>query len=230
MKHLLSAVILALIALAAPAVQAQIVVPEALSQAGHGNWRAIGRIDVRTDRGTATCTGTLVTTTTVLTAAHCVLSDRTGKVVDPGRLTFNAGLYRGRAVARATARAIDLPRNFTVKSQVSQSDIWADLAVITLAAPITGIAPIPVARRGLKSEFRVLGYRFDRPDVMTDYRRCYLLRGGGRALRLSCGVASGTSGAPVLFQTATGWATAGVISSGNDFEVIAAPVSPDMVR
>ena len=211
-------------------VSAQIVVPDALTASEHTNWRAIGRVDVRIGNRGSSCTGTLVTPTTVLTAAHCVVSDKSGTFAKPSQVTFSTGFFRNRAAARVRAAAIELPRNWQLKPEMSRRDIWADLAIIRLAQPVENVRPIPVARRGLTREFRVLGYRFDRPDRMTDYRRCFLLRGGGRALLLSCGVASGTSGAPVLFQTSSGWATAGVVSSGNEFEVIAAPVSPDLVR
>jgi len=65
-------------------------------------WVAIGRIN-RESGGF--CTGTLVRSDVVVTAAHCLLNTRTQRRIAPTRLHFLAGYNRGDFKAHARGRA-----------------------------------------------------------------------------------------------------------------------------
>src|SRR5713101_7130540 len=57
-------------------------------------WRAVGKLQAISTNFRASCTGTLVGPSTVLTAAHCVYNPRTQTNFSPGSLHFFIG-YSG---------------------------------------------------------------------------------------------------------------------------------------
>src|SRR4051795_12623482 len=68
-------------------------------------WRALGR--VQTELG-GRCTGFLVESRTVLTAAHCLYRRSTGSYVQPGSVHFLLGYDRGRYAAHARVAGFTL--------------------------------------------------------------------------------------------------------------------------
>ena len=69
-------------------------------------WEAVGRIDLGKD---GFCTGTLIATDLVLTAAHCVY-DGAGKPVDPGKITFRSGFAEGVTEVLAYGTAVKIQK------------------------------------------------------------------------------------------------------------------------
>jgi secreted trypsin-like serine protease len=66
-------------------------------------WEAVGRLNIA---GKAFCTGSLVSETIVLTAAHCLFDAESGAAFDPTSIEFLAGWRDGRAAAyRGVRRA-----------------------------------------------------------------------------------------------------------------------------
>lgn len=175
-------------------------------------WRALGR--VQTEIG-GRCTGVLVGPRTVLTAAHCLVSSRTGSFVQPRSVHFLLGYDRGEWAARAGVTGFVAGPDY----RPGRGPAGADWALLTLDAPLgtpdrvlmllrTPPAPRTAAMLG--------GYQQDRPEVLLADTGCRVIGvqrhpGGTAALAHDCAGTRGSSGAPLLVRDAAGrWAVAGV--------------------
>lgn len=82
------------------------------------------------------CGGTLTTPTTVVTAAHCVVSDR-GTVMAPSAILIGVGADLGSPSLRVVRVAAVTPNPaYDTKSAAN------DIAVLTLAEPVTDVTPL----------------------------------------------------------------------------------------
>jgi hypothetical protein len=119
-------------------------------------WEAVGRIDIR-DGGF--CTGALVATNLVLTAAHCVFDDA-GRPVDPARLTFRAGYGGGETVAEGRVQRTVAHPGYDPVTPVSPQNVRHDVALLELAQPIPAAvaAPYSVVSPGKGTAVSVLSY------------------------------------------------------------------------
>lgn len=114
-------------------------VPRIINGAPTADFPAVAALVIRDAGGESLCTGTLVSRSVILTAAHCVASGATAirAFFFPNGDTENA--YD--AVAYAINPEFDFP--------------FADLSVVLLEAPVVGIEPAPLASR--KPRRRKLG-------------------------------------------------------------------------
>ncbi|MFY8194492.1 MAG: trypsin-like serine peptidase, partial [Novosphingobium sp.] len=93
------------------------------------------------------CTGTLIATDLVLTAAHCLFDRQTGQPEDIGRIRFRAGLRDGEAVAEVAAVRAVAHRGYDPRERTGEHSIRHDLALVQLAAPIPAAVAAPFAVR-----------------------------------------------------------------------------------
>jgi len=160
-------------------------------------WSAVGRLDT----GVSFCSATLIAPDLVLTAAHCLYHPRTNVRFDAGDLTFSAGLRHGRAEAvRSVRRMMELP-GYVAEEGEEIEMIGLDLALLELQRPIanSSITPIPTGRTGRRSTpVTVVSYGQDREAHASIEEDCDILSRNGSVRTLSCEVASGSSGSPVL--------------------------------
>lgn len=160
-------------------------------------WSAVGRLDT----GASFCSATLIAPDLVLTAAHCLYHPRTNAAFVPEDLTFSAGLRNGRAEAvRSVRRMLVLP-DYRPQYGEEIEMIGRDLALLELQHPITqsSIVAIPTGRTGRgRDPVTVVSYGQNREAHASIEEDCDILARSGSVRSLSCEVASGSSGAPVL--------------------------------
>ena len=140
-----------------------------LTATEHVPWRGVGRVNVAGLRDRSMCTGTLVAEDLVITAAHCVISPRTGKVQPVNDVYFVAGWRRGQKVASRRAIEITTHPGYAYAQNPGFDEIGADLALIRLDAPIP-VAQAPFFAVGDHMSVRV--WKVARPSAYWRNASC----------------------------------------------------------
>lgn len=177
-------------------------------------WEAVGRLDLGTH---GFCTGTLIATDLVLTAAHCLFDRERGVAEDVGAMRFRAGLRDGEAVAeQRVLRAVAHP-GYDPFEPLGENSVRHDLALVQLASPIPSAvaAPFVVKDPGGVRSVSVVSYAQGREDALSWQRACTVLGQQDGLLAFNCDVDFGSSGAPV-FDASEGRARiVSIISAGH---------------
>jgi len=183
---------------------------------------------------TIQCSGTLVGCDTFLTAAHCVCPSsgpdcQGGTPVEPMRVFFqNAGFFE--VSAARVHPGFDFPDN--------------DIAVLTLAQPVTGITPTPLqdSPPGLGAEGVIVGFgrtggsnytyglKYEGPittggcpdGIDPTGKVCWTFNGTGDA-----NTCNGDSGGPLFFESGGVVRVGGTTSGGVDVACLAGDNSYD---
>lgn len=180
-------------------------------------WEAVGRLDFG---ASGFCTGTLIATDLVLTAAHCLYDRQSGRPEDIGRIMFRAGFRDGQAVAEKAALRAVAHRGYDPAEPAGAHSIRHDLAIVQLADPIPAAlaAPFSVQSLGGSNSVSVVSYARGRQDALSWQRGCRVLGRQDGLLAFTCDVDFGSSGAPV-FDISQGRARiVSVISAGSRYD------------
>lgn len=149
--------------------------------------------------GAGSCSGVLVAADLVVTAAHCLTSATTGAPADPAHLTFAAGWRQGRAAATARGAEVILP----AARVLLDGRLPYDLALLRLAAPITGVTPLALATDPPPPDtpLTLLGYSQTAPDTAQREDGCRATLQAPPVIGLDCHAQGGFSGGAVLIAT-----------------------------
>lgn len=159
-------------------------------------WEAVGRLD--TPRGY--CTGTLIATDVVLTAAHCVHG------LAPAAIRFRAGYAHGRSFADRRVTRVALPAAYvhSTDGRLDPETIPHDVALLRLDAGVSSAEadPFRIQSGGLAGDVvSVLSYGSGRSETLSRQAECRLTdRWRGGILGFDCNVTFGSSGAPVFLR------------------------------
>lgn len=157
---------------------------------------AIGRIVFS---GRSMCTGALVASDLVLTAAHCLYNPRSGKRVAPGKIEFQAGLKSGKSSAnRRVVRATQHPQYRHKLKHTSH--LPYDLALLKLESPISAkiAKPVAISTGPNAGNLGVVSYTIGHKNDPRLVFPCQILARQQETMVMNCEVNFGASGAPVL--------------------------------
>jgi protease YdgD len=188
-------------------------------------WQAIGQVNIGSYRRTERCTGSLVASNIVVTAAHCVIDPWSGKPFPLHEIHFLAGLKGSSFLAHATAKCLHFPPGYAYVGPgrilpdlpvqtVPRAAFLRDMAFIVLNDGLAGIAPMPV-----DSEANVEGsvslvhaaYPADRRYQLTGQLGCHLLARDEDLWFTDCDTQPASSGGPVLVQEQDGMQLAAIM-------------------
>ncbi|MBV1867234.1 MAG: trypsin-like peptidase domain-containing protein [Marinosulfonomonas sp.] len=165
-------------------------------------WEGVGILMVG---GNSSCTGAMIATDIILTAAHC-LFDHDGQLVMPRQIEFRAGWREGKSVARRYGKAAIVHRDYEGGGPLTSRQIRNDIALLQLADPIlsTHADPFrPDSGIDVGQNVSVVSYGAGRNDTASRQRSCNVLEARDGVVAMSCDVVPGSSGSPV-FSTTSG--------------------------
>jgi protease YdgD len=187
-------------------------------------WDAV--VKVQTNIG-GRCTGALVASDIVLTAAHCLYNPHTLALLQPVSLHvligFESGYYRWHALVRGYATGGGFIGGRRDRTPTAD---WARLDLAGAVPP--AVTPLPVAASppAAGDAVALAGYNQDEPLLLLADPSCRITATvdapGARLLAHDCSATRGTSGGPLLEKSVGGgWRIVGINIAVSDRDSVA---------
>jgi len=174
-------------------------------------WNAIGQVNVATYRIIFRCSGSLVGSNIVLTAAHCLIDPWTKRPFPLHQIHFLQAVRKAERRAHSTAKCLHFPTGYeyvgpekilpgTLAQRAPPRSLLGDVAVIVLNDRLD-VSPVPLAEGVLPRPGMPLvhaSYPADRRYILSADSGCRLLRELPRLWLTDCDTHPASSGGPVL--------------------------------
>jgi protease YdgD len=179
-------------------------------------WRAVGKLQAASTILRASCTATLVGSSTLVTAAHCVFNRSTQRYFAPSSLHFLIGYNGSRYAGHAIGIRVKVAEGFDPSRP--KETIGSDWALIFLDKSL-GLEDrvLSLASDVPEDGAKVMlgGYQQDHPLLLMADIRCridgrFVDASGQLLLRDNCAGTRGVSGAPLLINRGGGWRVAAI--------------------
>ncbi|MCH5375015.1 MAG: trypsin-like serine protease [Planctomycetes bacterium] len=160
-------------------------------------WEGVGLLQIGTY---ATCTGALIESDLVLTAAHCVFDDG-GKLIEPNLIEFRAAWRDGQAISRRVGTHVLANAGYHPSKKPDGDSIYHDMALLKLDQPISPQTARPFKTghsSGEGANISVVSYGAGRNDAAAMERDCHVARNYDGVYAMTCSIVPGSSGSPVF--------------------------------
>ena len=175
-------------------------------------WAAIGQVNVSGYRYVQRCTGTLVASNIVITAAHCVMDPWREQPFPLHQIHFLAGVRGSDWLGHSTAKCLHFAPDYEYVGpskilssrafqEVPRRSFSRDILLIVLEDALTEITPMEIARADVPPAdipLVHLSYAADRRYVLTGHFGCHLLARDDDLWFTDCDTHAASSGGPVL--------------------------------
>lgn len=181
-------------------------------------WEAIGRLDFD---GGGFCTGTLIASDLVLTAAHCAYRAGETEPRPPEGIRFRAGLAFDHAIAERSVRQVTVHPDYRPMGRNDMANIARDVALLRLDTPVSttdadpfGISPGETVR----GDVTFVSYGEGRANTLSRQKACHMQGRTGDVFVFDCTATFGSSGAPVFARSGGRLRILSIISGGAETE------------